>query len=70
MIPYLYLGKKCRIIPIDGSEPFDDYIEGHFYESHFVTSNGIEITPNGVEAIPTRNHIPIRKPRFFIEWYD
>lgn len=69
-IPYLYLGKRLKVIPRDGSEPFEDYLKGHFVGSHFITSRGIEIDMNGYEAIPTRNHIPIREPYYNIEWFD
>ena len=70
MNPHLELGMRCKVIPIDGSEPFEDYIKQHFVGSHFVTSKGIEIDYDGYEAIPTRHHIPIRKPHYEIEWLD
>ena len=66
-ILHLYLGKKLKVIPLDGSEPFEDYLEGHYYGSHFVTSRGIEIDMMGCEAISTRKHIPVRNPEYEIQ---
>ena len=54
-----YLGRKVIVTPFEG-EPFEDVITADCCGVCLQTSRGIEVTYDGNEAIPWRNHKPTR----------